>query len=118
MTLLYDADCGFCTRAARLGARVLRGVQIRSLQSVELAALDVDPVRAAAEIPFRSTNGEISYGSDAIAAALIAAGRPQAWLGRLLLAYPLRPLARAGYRLVARNRHRLPGGEDACALPR
>ncbi len=54
-------------------------------------------------------------GHRAVAAAL-RHGSP-AWqqVGRILDADALAPLASAGYDLVARNRHRLPGGTPACA---
>jgi predicted DCC family thiol-disulfide oxidoreductase YuxK len=116
VTLLYDGDCGFCTRAARLADRAL-SVDVVPLQTVDLAALGVDANRAREELPFRAATGEVSYGSDAIAAALIATGGLRAWLGRVMLARPVRIVARAAYRLVSRNRGRLPGGTPACAAP-
>jgi predicted DCC family thiol-disulfide oxidoreductase YuxK len=39
-------------------------------------------------------------------------------LGVLIGVPPFATLARAAYRLVADNRHRLPGGTAQCALPR
>ncbi len=51
--LLYDAECGFCTRAAHWVRRQLPvDVDVLALQSVDLAALGVDPGRAEREIPF------------------------------------------------------------------
>lgn len=118
MTLLYDADCGFCTRAALFGARILPRVQVRPMQDVDLPSAGVDPVRAQAEIPYVGRDGAVTYGSDAIAHALIDGGRRTALAGRVLLAPLLRLLARRVYHLVGRNRHRLPGGSSDCALPR
>jgi predicted DCC family thiol-disulfide oxidoreductase YuxK len=37
-------------------------------------------------------------------------------LGSILDAAPLAPIASAGYDLVARNRHRLPGGTPSCGI--
>jgi predicted DCC family thiol-disulfide oxidoreductase YuxK len=37
-------------------------------------------------------------------------------LGRLCDARPVRPMAAAVYRIIAANRHRLPGGTPACAV--
>ena len=118
MTLLYDADCGFCTRSARLAERVLRDVAVVPLQSVDLAALDVDAGRAGMEIPFRGRDGSVTYGADGIASALIHSGGVWAWLGRFMAAQPVRQVAGRLYRLVARHRHQLPGGSAACELPR
>ena len=57
-------------------------------------------------------------GPDAIAALLRTSHRAWRLIGRLLQLPPVRALAWPGYRWVARNRHRLPGGTAACALPR
>lgn len=116
MTLLYDADCGFCTRSARLAKRVLRDVAVVALQSVDLAALDVDAGRASAEIPFRDHDGRVTYGADGIASALIHSGGGLAWMGRLMAAQPARQVVGRLYRFVARHRHQLPGGGSACEL--
>lgn len=60
----------------------------------------------------------------------LAGGRAAAWLlrkshgarwrviGSLLAAPVLRWGTELGYRVVAANRHRLPGGTPACAMPR
>ncbi|MGL4339972.1 MAG: thiol-disulfide oxidoreductase DCC family protein [Rhodoglobus sp.] len=37
--------------------------------------------------------------------------------GRLLATPPVSWLAATGYHLIAKNRHRLPGGTPACAMP-
>jgi predicted DCC family thiol-disulfide oxidoreductase YuxK len=112
--LLYDADCAFCTRAARVGARVLRGVAVQPLQDADLAALGVDPARAQAQLPYVAPDGSVSYGSDAIAHALVDAGLPAALAGRVLLVPGIRQLAHGVYHLVSRYRHRLPGGSGSC----
>lgn len=57
-------------------------------------------------------------GAQAVARLLMRSGGAWAYLGALLTLAPVRPLAALGYRWVARNRHRLPGGTPACALPR
>lgn len=113
--LLYDADCGFCTRSASWLSR--RGVPgVRSLQSVDLAAQGVDADRALREIPAVLGSGEVVYGARAIGEALRVGPwslRVAGWLVRRPLAWP----AAAVYRVVARHRHRLPGGTGACQLP-
>jgi predicted DCC family thiol-disulfide oxidoreductase YuxK len=38
-------------------------------------------------------------------------------VARTMRAPGIRVLSAAGYRLVAKNRHRLPGGTPACELP-
>lgn len=119
MTLLYDADCGFCTAsAAWLGRRRLRAV-IQPLQRADLAALSVDAERARREIPYveRTARGtRVSYGHVAVGRALATGGVGWRLAGWLLLHPPLAWLARPGYALIARNRHRLPGSTAACRI--
>lgn len=114
MQLLYDADCGFCTRSASwLMAWGVPGV--RSLQSVDLTSLGVDAARAAREIPAVLGDGRVVYGASAIAHALGTGPwwcRVLGWLLRWPLAWP----AALVYRLVARYRYQLPGGTAACRL--
>ena len=59
----------------------------------------------------------VEHSSRAIGRALLLHGRPWSWAGRVLLWPGMRPLADAVYRLVARYRHRLPGGTPACRMP-
>ena len=115
--LLYDPDCGACTRAAHWLARRGVGCGVEPITPGRLAALGVDPDRATREIPFVLPGGEVRYGARAVAAALRTG---PAWLrvaGAVIDARPVRPLAAALYGLVARNRFRLPGGSATCALP-
>jgi predicted DCC family thiol-disulfide oxidoreductase YuxK len=53
-------------------------------------------------------------------AGLLRAQRSAGWrfLGHLLVTPPFSWVAALGYSLVARFRHRLPGGTPACAMPR
>lgn len=111
--LLYDADCAFCTRSAGWLRRLPLHVDVLPMQSLDLAAHGIDPGRAERELPFLPETGPPAYGHRAFAGAL-ATGP---WWCRLLTAPVLSPVAAGVYRLVARNRHRLPGGSDACALP-
>lgn len=115
--LLYDADCGFCTRSAgwlrRLGLRA----DVQPLQHADLQALGVDPVRAQRELPFVSPWGEVSYGAEAIGRALQTGPGPWRAVGWLVAHPPVLWLARPVYAVVAAHRHKLPGGTDTCRLP-
>ena len=114
MHLLYDADCGFCSRSASwLAAWGVPGV--RSMQSVDLPSLGVDAARAGREIPAVLADGRVVYGARAIGEALRFGPlwlRVAGWLVRGPLAWP----AALVYRVVARFRHRLPGGTGECRL--
>ncbi|NYI05035.1 thiol-disulfide oxidoreductase DCC family protein [Allostreptomyces psammosilenae] len=124
--LVYDGDCGFCTRAARFAeARVRPDAEITPWQFTDLAALDagrglVTEERARHEVLWVATDGRVYGGAQAVARALLA-GRAarRAWAvpGALLTLPPIRWAAAGVYRLIAVNRHRMPGGTAACALP-
>ncbi len=58
--------------------------------------------------------GHRDGGHRAVARSLIAAGGTWGALGHLLLVPPIRWLGAGLYRLVARNRGRMPGGTPAC----
>lgn len=115
--LVYDADCGFCTRSAGWVAGADRAFPLVPWQSLpDLSALGLteDDVTSAAY--WRSTDGTLWRGADAIAKALVARGGVLRLAGTLLLRTPLRLLARPVYGWVARNRYAMPGGTSACRV--
>lgn len=114
--LLYDADCGFCTRSARWAALRLV-LDVHAIQSVDLTRLGVDPGRARRELPFVAADGAVSYGHLAVAGALGTGRLPGRVAGRLLGAAVLSRPGAAVYGWVARHRQELPGGTASCDLP-
>lgn len=116
--LVFDGDCGFCTRSAGVARRVLpAGFAVVPWQEVDLAAVGTTAARARQEVLWVPRTGEVVGGAGAVAAALRAAGSGWPLLGRLLQLPLVDRLADAVYRAVAANRMRLPGGTPACALP-
>ncbi len=116
--LVFDGDCGFCTRSADVARRVLPAdCAVVPWQGVDLAAVGTSAARAQREVLWVPRTGEVVGGAPAVAAALRAAGSGWALLGRLLQLPLVDRLAGAVYRVVAANRMRLPGGTAACALP-
>ena len=117
-TLLFDGDCAFCTRCADAARRVLSAdCDVVAWQFADLAAFGVTAERARTEVLWVDRDGTVSGGAPAVARALRAAGRGWAVLGVVLSTPPVRWLAPPVYRLVAANRHRLPGGTAACRVP-
>lgn len=116
-TLLYDADCGFCTKAAGFVPRLHLDIDVTALQSVDLEALGVSAERAVAEMPFVHADGSVVYGHRAIAAVLRTGAAPLRVIGRIITLPGVDPAARLTYGWVARHRHQLPGGTPSCALP-
>ncbi len=119
--LVYDGDCGICTR---LSERVTRWVRPRhdsfgvaAYQHLDLAPLGLTIEECDAALQWVAPDGTISSAQDAVARLLLS-GR--VWLrpvGAVILVPGVNALAGAVYRWVARNRNRLPGGTPACALP-
>ena len=114
--LLYDADCGFCTRAARIAPKLRLAVGVYPMQSADLPGLGVDPERARRELPFVDPAGAVSYGHLAVAAALRTGPAPARLAGALMRAPVLTLLFRVIYAAVAANRHRLPGATASCRV--
>ncbi|MBG0817126.1 thiol-disulfide oxidoreductase DCC family protein [Planomonospora sp. ID82291] len=115
--LIYDGDCGFCTASVRFAERRIGlRAEVTSWQSADLPALGATRERAEREVLW-AEHGRVHGGAQAVARLLIAAGAPWSTLGLALRLPPLRWAAHGLYRLVAANRHRLPGGTPACSLP-
>lgn len=115
--LLYDADCGFCTRAVGWAPRLRLDLDVRALGTVDLPALGVDPQRARRELPHVMSDGTVTYGHLAVASALLTGPVLARVLGRCVGSRSLDRPAAAVYRWVAAHRHRLPGGRATCVLP-
>ncbi|MBB4942552.1 putative DCC family thiol-disulfide oxidoreductase YuxK [Streptosporangium album] len=115
--MIFDGDCGFCTTSVRFAERVF-GVRARVTpwQFADLTALGTTRERAEREVLWVE-RGRVYGGAQAVARLLIAAGPPWILAGLVLRIPPFRWVARGAYRLVAKNRHRLPGGTPACSLP-
>ena len=115
--LLYDGDCAFCTKCAQLVERRIRPeAEIVAWQFADLPALGITGEQAADAVQWVQIDGTVRSGHEAIAAMLNTAGRAWGLIGRVLLLPGISWVAAKVYRLVARNRYRLPGGTPACAL--
>jgi predicted DCC family thiol-disulfide oxidoreductase YuxK len=112
--LVFDGDCAFCTTCARLLGRIGPQAEIVAWQLTDLAALGLTDEQAAAAVQWVEPGGTVRSGHEAIAAALTTAGGIWRPIGRLIGLPGISWLAARIYRLVAANRHRLPGGTPAC----
>lgn len=114
--LVYDGDCAFCTRTARWAERRLHDrAAVRPWQALDLDALGLtehDVTTAAWWVD----GDRRDAGHRSIGRALVAIGGLWRLLGWLLLLPPVSWIARPVYALIARNRHKMPGGTDACRL--
>jgi predicted DCC family thiol-disulfide oxidoreductase YuxK len=116
--LVYDGDCAFCTSSVRfVERRIPTSAEIVPWQFADLAALGTTAERAERELLWVHRSGRVDGGAEAVAALLVNAGGAWKAIGWMISVPPVSWLARIAYRSVAANRHRLPGGTPACALP-
>lgn len=116
-TLVYDGDCGFCTRSVSWLARWDRGGRLRFVRSQDAAALAALPPMTqdalAAAMHLVTPGGRVFAGAAAAphVLRLVPGGTALAALFRV----PGVPaLADRVYRWVARHRHQLPGATASC----
>lgn len=117
-TLVFDGDCGFCTRSVALMPKsIRRTTEVVPYQRADLAALGLTQAQCAEAVQWVADDGSHASGHAACGRALQQGSLPWRVMGTLMLTPPLSWLAAGLYRLVATNRMRLPGGTPACALP-
>lgn len=120
--VIFDGDCAFCTTSAtwlaeRLARKDGTDPQLIPWQFADLAAIGVTAERTQREALWVAVNGEVTGGAEAFSQWLRYRRGWTAPIGHLLALPVIRQLAAALYRVIARNRHKLPGGSPACALP-
>lgn len=113
--LVFDGDCAFCTSSARVLERIGPSAGIIAWQEADLDELGITAEQATEAVQWVGADGTVLAGHEAIAATLATAGRGWRVLGRTIVLPGISALAAVAYRLVADNRHRLPGGTPACA---
>lgn len=116
--LIYDGDCGFCQKTARLAQRWANGrFAIAPWQAIpnRLQSLGLTEEDGLRQVWFVDGNGRLTGGAEAVNEVLrwVWWAKPVALLYRLPGVHTLEDW---GYRWVAANRTRLPGGTPTCAL--
>jgi predicted DCC family thiol-disulfide oxidoreductase YuxK len=117
-TFVFDGDCSFCTACANFVTRwIPTRAEVVPWQRADLAALGLTREAALQAVQWVDPGHTPVAGPEAIGALL----RSSRWywkpFGWILALPPVRAAAWPLYRLIARNRHRMPGGTAACALP-
>ena len=117
--LVFDGDCAFCTTWVNRLETVLpyfpTATPWQWLDLDSLGLTDADGAEYAWLVtPRHQFAGHLAF------SALLRLQPSVGWrfLGHLLATPPVSWVAAIGYRFIAANRHRLPGGTPACALPR
>ena len=117
-TLIYDGDCGFCTSAANLVVRRSRvPIEAHAWQLTDVSRFGLTEAHTAERVYL--VLGDERFGGH-LAFAYLLFIQPNWFLkavGWVMTVPPICWLASIGYALVARFRHRLPGGTPACKLP-
>ena len=117
--LVYDGDCAFCTTWVERLKNVLAVFpEAQPWQWLDLNEVGLTNGDVTTAAWFLS--GKQRHRGHAAFATLLRMQPAFGWrfFGNLLLTPPFSWAARVGYFLIARYRHRLPGGTPACALPR
>lgn len=115
--LVFDGDCAFCTTWVRRLERTLRFFpESKPWQWLDYEALGLSRHDVSHYVWFLI--GDRRYRGHAAVAALLRGQRSAGWrfVGHLLVTPPFSWVAAVAYALIARFRHRLPGGTPACAL--
>ena len=117
-TFVFDGDCAFCTVCATFVTRwIPTRAEVVPWQRADLKALNLSREAALQAVQWVEPGRPALAGPEAIGALL----RSSRWywkpFGWILALPPVRAAAWPLYRLIARNRHRMPGGTAACALP-
>lgn len=116
-SVIYDGDCAFCSSAARFGkARIAPNLAFLAYQQTNLAEYGLTTTECEKSLQFVSDDNQIFNGAKAVAQILISAGFLYRILGRIMNLPLLNKLAQLIYVLVAKNRHRLPGGTPTCKI--
>ena len=115
--LIFDGDCGFCTSTANYIVRKSKApIEAYAWQLTDVTRFGILEPQAKDRV-YLVIDGRPHGGHEAFANILYL---QKNWLlsaiAFLMLVPPFCWLSRLGYRLIARFRHRLPGGTPACKL--
>lgn len=115
-TLIYDSDCGFCTRSANWLAKggKVRILPWQAIPDLSQFGLTEEMVIQAAY--WQSGETPLPAAEAAIANALICRGAIWRIVGQFIMHPLIRPVAAYVYGIVARNRYAMPGGTSACRI--
>jgi len=116
-TLIFDGDCGFCTRSVHW--LIGRGGQFEYLpwqnfEDLDSLGITLDMVHNSAVFVTRS--GDLALGSNAIGEAMKRCGGSISILGRFINLSYVSFFAQSFYRIIAKNRGRLPGSDGTCGI--
>ena len=113
---IFDGDCAFCSSAARVFRKMIRGrVPVTPYQHLDLASLGLSEELTSKAV-YYVRDGRFLVAAEAIAQLFIDSKTIWALAGAVLKLPGVKQLARVVYYWIAANRHRLPGGTPECSL--
>lgn len=118
--LIFDGDCGFCTRSVTLAQRLRSDpadYRIAAYQDLDLAAHSLTAAECEQALRWVDADGASHAGENAVSRLLLASAWFVRPVGAALRLPMINPLAGVVYRWVAAHRQQLPGGTPACAMP-
>lgn len=118
--LIFDGDCGFCTRSVTLAMKWRSNPEdfsIAAYQDLDLAAYSLTDAQCEQALRWVDADGTAHAGENAVARLLSASAFYVRPIGAALRLPLINPLAGLVYRWVAAHRQQLPGGTPACAMP-
>jgi len=114
--LVFDGDCAFCTTSARAWQRWMKLEHVEPWQFLDLELLGLTAEQCTQAVQWVDVDGSVVAAEHAVIAACWRSGGFWGVVGRVLAVPGVRHLAGVVYRVVAKYRHRLPGGTPACRL--
>ena len=118
ITLIFDGDCGFCTTAANFIVKHSKTKIVAvPWQRTDLSKFSLTEAQVADQV-YLVIDEEAFGGHEAF--AMVFRVQPNAFvrlMGKIMMSKCIRWFAAPTYRLVAKYRHKLPGGTPACKLP-
>lgn len=115
--LIFDGDCGFCTSTANYIVKHSKApIVAHAWQLVDVTQYGILQPQAAERV-YLYSEGQAHGGHEAFAELLRIQHNPALRvIAFLMVVPPLCWLSRIGYALVAKFRHKLPGGTPACKI--
>lgn len=116
--LIFDGDCGFCTTTANYIVKNSKTpITAHAWQLIDVTEYGILEPQAQRRV-YMIDNSHAYGGHEAFAHILRLQKNPiLSAIAFVMVVPPLCWLSRIGYALVAKFRHKLPGGTPACKVP-
>lgn len=116
--LIYDGDCGFCTTSANFFAEQIADAprSIAPWQALDLNKFGLTEAETNTAAYWVDADGVTHRAHKGIAQALISSPMPWPIAGWIMAVPPVSWIASVVYKVVAKNRYKLPGATDACRV--